>query len=186
MKIDYVTGNAGKFREASHILSDWTLEQTDLELEEIQGDKRKVLLHKAKSAMERLNRPLIIEDVSVCCNALNGLPGPYIKDFLGHLSETGVADLILRYTDHRAQVICAVAYVEPNHEPVVFEGALEGTIVAPRGATKIGKHSFNSIFQPTGSSRTQGELSFEEQCRSSHRYLALTQLRDFLKGHNDY
>ncbi len=185
MKIDYVTGNAGKFREASLILSEWELEQVDLDLEEIQGDRRKIILHKAKGAMALLQRPLIIEDVSLCCHALNGMPGPYIKDFLQHLTPKGLAELILRYEDHRAQVICAVAYGTPDSEPLIFEGILEGTIVAPRGQTQIGKFSFNSIFQPTGSTHTQGELSYEEHSKTSHRYLALTLLKDYLKRHND-
>ena len=181
MKLEYVTGNAGKFREAQLILSEWDLEQVDLDLEEIQGDRQKVLLRKAQEAMKRLNRPLVIEDVSVCCNALNGMPGPYIKDFLRCLTPKGLSELIQHYEDHRAQVICAVAYVEPGCPPIVFEGILEGTIVAPRGDTKIGKHSFNSIFQPVGSTRTQGELSYQEHSQTSHRFLALTQLRDYLK-----
>ena len=185
MKIEYITGNPGKFRQASLILSGWELEQVDLDIQEIQGDRRAVLLHKAREAMARLNRPLVIEDVSMCCNALNGLPGPYIKDFLDHLGEEGLAQLILRHEDHRAQVICAVAYMEPGNEPVIFEGLLEGTIVAPRGQNRIAKSSFNTIFQPAGSTRTQGELTPEELSQTSHRYLALIQLRDFLKGHHD-
>ncbi len=185
MKIEYVTGNAGKFREASLILPEWELEQVDLNLEEIQGERKQILLHKAREAMTRLNRSLVIEDVSLYCNALNGLPGPYIKDFLRKLTDKGLADLILRYEDHRAQVVCAVAYAEPNTEPVIFEGILEGTIVTPRGEAKIGKYSFNTCFQPNGSTRTQGELSLEEHAQTSHRYLALIQLRDYLKRHHD-
>lgn len=185
MKIEYVTGNAGKFREASLILADWELEQVSLDLDEIQGDRQQVLLRKAQDAMKQLHRPLVVEDVSLCCNALQGLPGPYIKEFLERLSERGLAELIHRYEDHRAQVICAVAYMEPNSEPVIFEGILHGAIVLPRGMTRIGKQSFNPIFQPDGSAQTQGELTIEEHSQTSHRYLALIQLRDYLKRHHD-
>ena len=40
---------------------------------------------------------------------------------------------IHKYDDHSVQVICVVGYIKPGIEPVLFEGIVEGAIVAPRG-----------------------------------------------------
>ena len=38
--------------------------------------------------------PVIVEDTSLCFNALNGLPGPYIKWFLEKLGSDGLHKLL--------------------------------------------------------------------------------------------
>ena len=93
MKIEYITSNAQKFEEAHHILSDWELEQVNIDLTEIQGDRFEIINAKAKEALRILNRPLIVEDVSLCCPAIGGLPGPYVKDFLKKIGDKGIYEL---------------------------------------------------------------------------------------------
>ena len=54
----------------------------DLALPEIQADTvLEVALAKAKSAHERLQRPLLIHDCGLCCAALKDEPGTYFKYF---------------------------------------------------------------------------------------------------------
>ena len=131
MKIEYVTGNPGKFREAQIILSPWELEQVKLELPEIQGEPEEVVVAKAWAALAILQRPLILEDVSFHCDALNGLPGPYVKDFLKKIGDDGLCELVHKYDNHHAQVKCTVAYITPEIQPVLFEGVMSGKVVAP-------------------------------------------------------
>ena len=95
--------------------------------------------------MRILKRPLIVEDVSLCCPAIGGLPGPYIKDFLAKLGAKGIYELIHKYADHSVQVICVAGYARPEMEPVLFEGIVEGIIVAPRGEPERDRSSWNSI-----------------------------------------
>ncbi|MDF2550179.1 MAG: hypothetical protein K0S07_1246 [Chlamydiales bacterium] len=180
MALSFVTSNVGKFKEAEHIL-DMPLEQILLPLEEIQGLGQEIIFHKAKSALEMLDRPLFVEDVQMECPALNGLPGPYIKDFLRALGDEGFARLIERHADRRARVICLVAYIAPNEPIAFFEGALDGTIVLPRGVSQHGQLSWDTIFQPQGMSQTFGELSLEEISQISHRQRAMSQLKRFLQ-----
>ena len=54
-----------------------------MDLDELQGEPEFIAMRKAKMASYLLNGgPVIIEDVSLCFNALKGLPGPYIKSFI--------------------------------------------------------------------------------------------------------
>jgi hypothetical protein len=123
---------------------------------------------------------LVVEDVSLCCPAIGGLPGPYIKDFLKAIGDQGLYELIHKYPDHSVQVICIAAYIAPHLEPILFEGVVEGKIVAPRGQTRHGTYSWNPIVQPAGSSKTFGEMTMKEHSRVSMRYLALSKLKKYL------
>ncbi len=181
--IKYVTGNSGKFAEASIILNDWTLQQVDIDIDEVQGERKRIAILKAKAALEQLNCPLIVEDVSVCCPALGGLPGPYIKDFLIQLGEEGIYNLLSHYPNRQADAYCTVCYAEPNLEPILFEGHTKGTVVPPKGELKHGKYSFNIIFKPDGHEKTFGEMSMEELSQFSMRSQALNQLKNYLDQH---
>ena len=182
MKIEYVTGNRGKFEEAQLVLHGWDLEQVNLEIIEIQGDRFEIATAKARDAMRILGKPVIVEDVSLCFNAWNGMPGPYIKDFLQALGPAGLAELILKEKDHGVQAICVVAYVVPGSEPILFEGLTEGIVVRPRGTLSHGDVSFNSCFQPVGYTQTFGEMTMEEHSRMSMRRSALINLRKYLEN----
>lgn len=180
MMIKYVTSNKAKFEEARLILANWQLEQVNLDLLEIQGESDAIIKAKAKDALRILNVPLIVEDVSMRSPALGGLPGPYVKDFLCKMGARGLCELIHKYDDHRVQVFCHVAFIKPNMEPVVFEGMLEGTAVAPRGGTRHGVYCFNTCFQPMGSDKTFGEMTMEQLSTMSMRNMALVKLNDYL------
>jgi inosine triphosphate pyrophosphatase len=182
IKIEYITSNAQKFEEARHILSSWELEQVNIELTEIQGNRFEIAQAKAKEALRILNRPLVVEDVSMNCPAIGGLPGPYIKDFLKSIGDHGLVELIHKYEDHSVEVICVVGYIKPGIEPILFEGVVSGTIVKPRGLTKHGIYSWNGIVQPHNSSKTYGEMSLVEHSLCSMRFIALNKLKHFLEN----
>lgn len=183
MKIEYITSNRQKFEEAEHILKGYELEQIQMELTEIQGNRFDVIIAKAKEALRILKRPLIVEDVSICCPAIKNLPGPYIKDFLIALGEEDFAKLIHKYSDHSVQAICIAAYIKPDSEPILFEGIMDGVIVVPRGNTRHGKVSWNTIFLPRNSTKTFGEMTIEEHSKISMRNIALTKLKNYLETH---
>lgn len=182
MEIEYLTSNPHKFAEARHILSSWHLIRVDVDLPEIQGDAHAVITAKAKSAFQLLQRPLIVEDVSLSCRAIGGLPGPYVKDFLQRLGSQGLYELIHKYDDHSVEVACLVAYIDASMEPVIFTGMHEGIIVAPRSSSADRAHGWNPIVQPLGQTKTYAEMTLEERSQMSMRFLALTQLDAFLKG----
>lgn len=56
---------------------------------EVQGSTQEVALAKCRAAAQQLQGPCLTEDTALSFHALNGLPGPYIKDFLQKLGLDG-------------------------------------------------------------------------------------------------
>lgn len=110
-------------------------------------------------------------------NALNGLPGPYIKWFLDKLGPEGLHKLLAGFDDKTGKAICTFAYTSgENSEVLLFQGITTGTIVAPRGTRDFG---WDPIFQPDGFDKTYGELPKETKNQISHRFRALDKLREY-------
>ena len=88
----FITGNENKLKEFNDIMSSLGLQFTNksLSLPEFQGEPEFIAKEKVKLAAIEINGPAIVEDVSLCFNALKGLPGPYIKDFLEKLGPEGL------------------------------------------------------------------------------------------------
>ncbi|CAG8671000.1 20696_t:CDS:2, partial [Racocetra persica] len=161
-KIVFVTGNVKKLEEVQAILGTTVeLVHYKLDLTEIQGTSREVSADKCRRASIELNGPAITEDTCLCFNALEGLPGPYIKWFLDKLghhdlipkqSSYCLTKMLSGFEDKTAYALCTFAYsAKPGTEPVLFEGRTNGKIVPPRGATNFG---WDPIFQPDGFDQT--------------------------------
>ena len=58
----------------------------------------------------------LIEDVSLCFNALKGLPGPYIKWFVEDLELEGLSKILTAYDDKRAVAQVIYAYGERDKD----------------------------------------------------------------------
>lgn len=114
--------------------------------------RSKVLL-----AAAEVNGPVLTEDTSLCFNALNGLPGPYIKWFLEKTGHEGLNNLIAAYPDKSAYSQCVFGYCSgPGAEPVIFDGRCPGQIVPARGPNNFG---WDPIFQPDGYQQTSGRTT---------------------------
>ena len=50
-----------------------------VDLPELQGEPCEISAEKCKLAAAEVGGAVMVEDTSLCFNALNGLPGPYIK-----------------------------------------------------------------------------------------------------------
>lgn len=57
---------------------------------ELQGTTQEIAREKCRRAAEILQGPCITEDTALCYEAMNGLPGPYIKFFLKELGLEGM------------------------------------------------------------------------------------------------
>lgn len=84
--ITFVTGNLLKLKEAQHILDSTCsvpfelVAYGQLDLDELQSDiPEKIAAAKCRLAAKAVGGPVMIDDTSLCFNALGGLPGPYIK-----------------------------------------------------------------------------------------------------------
>jgi inosine triphosphate pyrophosphatase len=186
-KICFVSGNTNKAQEAIAVLDPdrfpWELEVVgDVDMEEIQATQLEVAIHKCRQA-QRLcpNRPVIVEDTSLCLTALGGLPSVYIKDFWETLGNKGMISLLDGYEDRSAYVQCTLCFARDGDSPVkTFVGKAFGSITKEeRGDKNFG---WDSIFQPIHSDKTFAEMSMAEKNAVSHRAKAFKQLQTYLNS----
>lgn len=81
--ITFITGNAKKLEEFLSIMTgeltdSYSITNMGIDLLEIQGSPEEIAKYKVKLAATKCNTPVLVEDVSLCFNAYNGLPGPYM------------------------------------------------------------------------------------------------------------
>lgn len=171
--VTIVTGNPGKVKDIKTLANGkLDFQMHDLDLDEIQSlDLRKIIEHKAKQAFTQLNSPIVVEDVSAELGALNGLPGPFIKFFNKKLGEDALYTLSTD-ADRTVTIRCLAAYYD-GVQLVIGEGALQGTLVSPRGEKGFG---FDVCVVPEGDERTMAEMTPEEKAAISHRGKAFRDL----------
>lgn len=68
-----------------------------IDLPELQGEPEEISRRKCELAAEQVQGPVMVEDTSLCFNALGGLPGPYIKWFLEKIGHEGLNNLVCMY-----------------------------------------------------------------------------------------
>ena len=142
------------------------------------GEPEDIAKEKVMLAARQIDGPTLVEDTSLCYNALEGLPGPYVKWFLDKLGHEGLNKMLAGYADKSAYAQCVFAYVDgPKGEPKVFVGTTDGTIVPARGPTDFG---WDPVFQPDGFEETYAEMDKAVKNSISHRYRALDKFREFI------
>lgn len=184
--VTFVTGNAKKLEEVIRILSNGSdtlpfhLTNQKVDLPELQGDPITIARQKCLAAAAEVGGGVITEDTSLCFNALNGLPGPYVKWFLDSCGHDGLNKLLVAYEDKSAYAQTVVAFCKgPGQEPVLFDGRTSGSIVAARGSIDFG---WDPIFEPTeGNGKTYAEMTKVEKDALSHRGRAFQQLREYCR-----
>ncbi|TMW68799.1 hypothetical protein Poli38472_006267 [Pythium oligandrum] len=180
--LTFVTGNRNKLTEVIAILGadfPYELRNQAVDLPELQGEPAEIAQEKCRLAAAQVNGPVLVEDTSLCFNALNGLPGPYIKWFLEKTGHEGLNNLLAAYEDKTAYAQCIFAYAKGRDDPSprVFIGQTHGTIVPARGPTNFG---WDPVFQPQGYDKTYAELDKATKNTISHRYKSLDKLRETL------
>ena len=190
LEITFITSNPMKLSEFNYHMEQETKDMVDphyeiktkkIELDEFQGLPNYIAEHKAKLAAQKHDGPVLIEDVSLCFNAMNGLPGPYVKDFQTHVGPRGLWKMMEPYEDKTAYALCSFALcLGPWHEPITFVGRMDGTIVQP--LCEQGDGTFGEIFIPKGFDRTLNELTRSEKMSISHRGDALRKVHAYLKN----
>eukprot|EP00116_Pleurobrachia_bachei_P009835 sb/3470097/ len=179
--VTFITGNAKKLEEVTAILGKefpFTLTSKKLDLPELQGEPLEIAREKCLLAAAQMNyEAVLVEDTCLCYNALNGLPGPYIKWFLDKCGREGLYKLLAGYPDKSAYALCTFAYYDPEKKRVeVFEGRCNGQIVPPRGPENFG---WDPVFQPDGFTETYAEMDKDIKNTISHRFRALEALRNY-------
>ena len=178
-KLYFVTGNKNKLAEVQQILGDSVdLEAVDIDLPELQGTPEEIVLEKCRIAFDQLKKPCIVEDTSLCFNALNGLPGPYIKWFIKDGDLTKLQKMLVGFNNYTGYAQCIFALkTEERFETVLFVGQTHGKIVEPKGPKNFG---WDPVFQPDGSDKTFAEMDNNEKNKISHRFKALEKMQKFI------
>jgi non-canonical purine NTP pyrophosphatase (RdgB/HAM1 family) len=173
MPFIFVTGSANKVTEAERVLQ-VKLEHCQLDLPEIQAvDIEDVVSYKAKYAYKILDKkPVMIEDTGLYFEAWNGLPGALIRWFLERIGDTGICKMMLEFPNRNAWAKTAVATYDGKLN--IFYGEVRGSIAkTPAGDGGFG---WDSLFIPTGSTKTFAEMVPKEKDRYSMRRKALEQM----------
>lgn len=176
--VNFITGNKNKLSEVKAILEPTIEVRSEaIDVIEVQGSLEEVTIAKCKSAAEQVGGPVLVEDTCLCFNALNGLPGPYIKWFMKDIGHAGLNNLLAAYEDKSAKAVCTFGFSQgPGHEPILFQGITDGKIVPSRGPTTFG---WDSIFEYEG--QTYAEMDKSAKNKISHRGRALDKLQDWFK-----
>jgi XTP/dITP diphosphohydrolase len=180
--LNFVTTNPGKVREATTYLDD-DVEQFDFDYPEVQADDlATVAAHGARSAYRAAEGPVVVDDAGLFVDAFDGFPGPYssyVEDTVGverlwrmtepEADRSAAFKTVIAYCDGDPVTADRVHEGDDDEPPVaLFEGRVEGTIVAPRGEGGFG---FDPIFEHDGT--TFAEMSTDEKNAVSHRGRAL-------------
>lgn len=179
----FVTGNAHK-AESFHNLLGVDFDHAKLDVDEIQAATgEEVVKRKVRQAYEIARRPVFVDDLSLWFDALDGMPGPFIKYFLGTEEKL---EMLCRMADglpsRRATARAYFGYYDGTTLEIIY-GELKGEIANhPKGTAKYAVDS-DFVFAVDGyDGRTRAELSKEEYDEVYHKVRAFDKIREFLRG----
>ncbi|MGB9961015.1 RdgB/HAM1 family non-canonical purine NTP pyrophosphatase [Halobacterium sp. MBLA0001] len=174
----FVTTNSGKVQEAASYLDGLRrVEQLDYDYAELQSDDlAAIATHGAREAYRETDddTPVIVDDAGLFVRGLSGFPGPYSAYVEDTLGIERVWELASDLDDRHAAFRCVVAYTDGDTVET-FTGAVQGTMVAPRGDGGFG---YDPIFEHDGT--TFAEMPTDRKNALSHRGRALATFADWL------
>lgn len=157
----FITGNQDKADYLAKILG-VLLEHQKLDLDEIQSlDVDEIITHKVKQAYAFIQKPVLVEDVWLGFTALHGLPGPFIKFFVGIPDGLEkLCRLLDGFTDRSAEAGSVYGYYD-GQQVKLFRATMAGSVPHhPRGKNGFG---WDAIFEPVGyGGKTRAELSLAD------------------------
>ncbi|MCR4428267.1 MAG: RdgB/HAM1 family non-canonical purine NTP pyrophosphatase [Caldiserica bacterium] len=188
MTLVCATNNLHKLGEIKQILSSLPLEVLSLNdfprvflPAECGRTYEENALLKARQVFHFLGIPSISDDTGLEVDALGGRPGIFSSRYGD--SDSQRRERLLKELDgipwekRRARFVCVVAFVHHQGE-AVFRGEVPGLITfEERGTRGFG---YDPLFFLPEVGKTYAELSPEEKNKLSHRFLALSRLKDFL------
>jgi len=194
MRIVVASGNSGKLRELSKLLSGLEFElltQTSCGVNSIEETGRSFLdnaLLKARHASRKTGLPAIADDSGLEVDALGGAPGIYSARYAGPSATDAdnnaklIRSLAGVPADRRgARYRCVLAFVRTGDEtsPLIAEGLWQGQIVdPPRGQGGFG---YDPHFWLPAIGKTAAELDRDTKNALSHRGQAMLRLRQLIE-----
>ncbi|HCO00179.1 MULTISPECIES: RdgB/HAM1 family non-canonical purine NTP pyrophosphatase [unclassified Methylophaga] len=193
-KIVLASGNIGKLRELSQILSPLGLEliaQSDLNVAEAEETGLSFVenaIIKARNAALFTGLPAIADDSGIEVDALHGAPGIYSSRYAGpDASDTDNIEALLEAmkdvpeTERTARFQCVVVFMRHAEDPtpLICQGSWQGQILqSPLGDEGFG---YDPVFWVSETDCTAAELSPEQKHAISHRGKAMRQFMEEFK-----
>jgi non-canonical purine NTP pyrophosphatase (RdgB/HAM1 family) len=179
MSFTLVSGNLDKVRVVESVLGH-PIEHVEIDLDEIQElDQEKISAHKARQAWELVRKPLVVWDMAVHIDCLNGFPGPLIKWFWQQVGLERICEIARQMNDNRITVVSYLTYIDESRL-VHFTGQIRGTIPSsPRGEGGFG---WDAIFVEDGYDKTSAELKETDRTYHLIRNEVFQQLELFLQS----
>jgi XTP/dITP diphosphohydrolase len=178
MSIYFITSNQNKVKEAQEILKK-KINKANLDIPEIQSlNVEEVVKDKARKAYKKIKMPVLVEDTGLYIESLNNFPGALVKWMLGTIGNEGICSLLKNEKNRKISAkTCYCLYNGKNFH--IFVGVSNGTLPQnPKGKSDFG---WDSIFVPTGYTKSFAEMSMEEKNLISMRKIALEKLKHFLE-----
>ncbi len=174
--ITFITGNQYKADYLAKYLG-FPVKHLKLDLDEIQSLDLKVIVeHKVRQAYEKIKTPVIVEDVSLEFEALNGLPGPFIKFFIENMAFETICSMI-NGKSRKAKAKCVFGYFDGETLKLI-EGGMGGEIAEiPAGENGYG---WDRLFVPDGYTVTRASLKEEDYQKTYLQIKPFADLKAFL------
>ena len=205
MKIIAATNNNGKIKEIKAILGELGFEVVsqkeagiNIEVEETGKTFKENALLKAMAAYKISHTPAIADDSGLCVDFLNGAPGVYSARYAGENADTTEneeARKIVQHADRIKKLLHEMDGVEESKRTAHFttaavlvinedeyycsEGSVYGKILtSPAGNGGFG---YDPVFYCDELKKTFAEALPEEKNKVSHRFRAISKLKEILK-----
>jgi len=177
--VTFITGNQNKADYLSKYLGH-PVNHVKLNLDEIQStDLNEIVEHKVKQAYDLIQKPVIVEDVSLEFSALGGLPGPFIKFFVEKVPFEIICSMIGTGLTRKATVKCVFGYFD-GKELKLFESSMDGEIAKkPSGKNGFG---WDKIFIPKGYKITRASLNEEDDQKTYLKVKPFAKLKKYLES----
>ena len=200
MRIIFATHNQGKVKEMQAILADLDMKIVSAEeagiFEDVIEDGETFeenAFKKANFIMKKSGEWAVADDSGLCIRALDGAPGIFTTRWAG---ENASGDELVNFTlekmknvpaeNRNAYFESAIVLVSPEGKRWTFSGAIEGKITeTPKGIAHP-KLPYDVIFIPEGYRKTFAEMKNEEKNSISHRGLAFSKLKEFIKNSKEF
>ena len=187
-RIVLASGNAHKIKEIAQMLPEVEVVGYkdlgfDFEIEENGKTFYENALIKAKAVSNALNLPALADDSGICVDALGGEPGIYSARYAGDGIDEHNNQLLLKnmqgQTNRKAKFVCCMVFYRPNGEIITATGETHGVIMH----TTEGQNGFgyDPLFFSDDLNKCLGVASAEEKNTISHRFRAISALKEKLK-----
>ena len=189
-KIIVASGNAGKIKEFKSMLEPEGYEV--ISMKELDGAKEPEetgstfhdnAILKAQAIVDTFQIPAIADDSGIEIDAFDKKPGVYSARFLGHDTPYDYKNKIIlermeNVTNRTCRYVCAIAWCEPDKEPIVFEDTVECEIA--REAKGSNGFGYDPIVYYPPFNKTMAEMTDEEKNSISHRGKAIRKFENWL------